>query len=226
MPHPDAPQLAAQIAAEIRALPLPNTSAARAVRRDYTKQLQQADHAFIFALAKALIEPHHQRWLAYELIRYHPAAFQATGEAALTELGQGMASWDTVDAFARTLSGPAWLKGRISDQVIHAWAKSDDLWWRRAALVSTVALNMRSHGGQGDTDRTLTVCRMLVADHEDMIVKAMSWALRELLVHDPEAVTAFMRDHEADLAARVKREVNNKLKTGLKNPKGRSHETI
>jgi 3-methyladenine DNA glycosylase AlkD len=59
-----------------------------------------------------------------------------------------------------------------------------------------------------------------------MIVKAMSWALRELLVHDPEAVTAFMRDHEADLAARVKREVNNKLKTGLKNPKGRSHETI
>ena len=93
-----------------------------------------------------------------------------------------------------------------------------DLWWRRAALVSTVALNVRSHGGTGDIARTLAICRLLVEDHEDMVVKALSWALRELVAHDPHAVEEFLQDHESVLAARVNREVRNKLTTGLKNP--------
>jgi 3-methyladenine DNA glycosylase AlkD len=52
-----------------------------------------------------------------------------------------------------------------------------------------------------------------------MLTKATSWALRELVVHDPEAVRKFLTEHEATLSARVKREVKNKLTTGLKNPK-------
>lgn len=124
-----------------------------------------------------------------------------------------------VDTFSRTLSGPAWLEGLIGDDVIHRWVVSPDLWWRRAALVSTVALNIRSHGGMGDTPRTLAVCEKLVTDHEDMVVKAMSWALRALSVHDPQAVRRFLAAHETELAARVKREVRNKLETGLKNPR-------
>ncbi|MEA3325921.1 MAG: DNA alkylation repair protein [Chloroflexota bacterium] len=130
-----------------------------------------------------------------------------------------MNSWWSVDSFARTLAGPAWLRGQVSDGLIHKWAHSEDRWWRRAALVSTVALNMRSHGGMGDIPRTLEVCRLLVDDHDDMVVKAMSWTLRELVVHDPGAVSGFLGENEDVLAARVKREVRNKLTTGLKNPR-------
>lgn len=52
-----------------------------------------------------------------------------------------------------------------------------------------------------------------------MVVKAMSWALRELAVRAPDSVAAFVAQHDAQLAARVRREVGNKLETGLKNPK-------
>ena len=85
--------------------------------------------------------------------------------------------------------------------------------------MSTVGLNVRSKGGYGDVPRTLAVCRLLVNDTDDMVVKAMSWALRELVVHDPDAVREFLSEYEDVLAARVKREVRNKLTTGLKNPK-------
>jgi 3-methyladenine DNA glycosylase AlkD len=78
---------------------------------------------------------------------------------------------------------------------------------------------MRSQGGYGDVDRTLVICRMLADDHEDMVVKALSWALRQLVVHDPNAVRAFLTTHDDVLAARVKREVTNKLETGLKSPR-------
>ncbi len=47
----------------------------------------------------------------------------------------------------------------------------------------------------------------------------MSWALRELVVHDPEAVHGFLKEYDSILAARVKREVQNKLNSGLKNPR-------
>jgi len=53
----------------------------------------------------------------------------------------------------------------------------------------------------------------------DMLVKAMSWALRALVLHDLQAVEAFLEEHDDVLAARVKREVRHKLTTGLKTPR-------
>ncbi|MEZ4683173.1 MAG: DNA alkylation repair protein [Caldilineaceae bacterium] len=211
-------QVAAQMEAEIHALPAPSTNTVRTIRRSYSKQLAHVDAPFLLELAHALIDQFQQRWLAYELIRYHKAAFGMLGATELEALGQGINSWDTVDAFARILTGPAWLHGQLSDATIHQWALSTDLWWRRTALVSTVALNMRSQGGKGDVARALAICELLVADHEDMVVKGLSWALRELVVHDAIAVETFLATHEEVLAARVKREVRNKLTTGLKNP--------
>jgi 3-methyladenine DNA glycosylase AlkD len=217
--HRTAKEIAAEIDAAMRALPVRNAPSQRGVRRRYSRHLKEAAPELVLDVARELIRDHGYRGLPYELIRYHKAAFRSVGEAELEELGRGIDSWGSVDCFARILSGPAWLRGQVSDDVIHRWAHSDDRWWRRAALVSTVALNVRSQGGLGDTDRTLTVCRLLVDDHDDMVVKAMSWALRELVVHDPDSVRRFLSEYADRLAARVKREVNNKLTTGLKNPK-------
>ena len=105
------------------------------------------------------------------------------------------------------------------DELIVKWAHSPDLWWRRAALVSTVAFNVRSHGGKGDTRRTLLICQLLAEDHEDMVVKALSWALRKLVYFDRQAVEGFLWEYDEILAGRVKREVGSKLRTGLKNPR-------
>jgi hypothetical protein len=44
----------------------------------------------------------------------------------------------------------------------------------------------------------------------------MSWALRELVAHDPAGVEAFLSTHDNVPAARVKREVLNKVTAGLK----------
>ena len=215
--------LAEEIAAAIRALPVQNTPALREARRAYSKQIKPWEAEQVVQLAEALLLLPGMRWIGYELIRFHAAAFRSLGAERLERLGQGIDSWQSVDTFARVLSGPAWLRGQIPDDLILAWARSTDLWWRRAALVSTVALNAKVDKGLGDVPRTLRVCRMLVDDSEDMVVKAMSWALRELVPHDPVALRAFLREHDQALAARIKREVENKLRTGLKTPRRARH---
>ena len=104
----------------------------------------------------------------------------------------------------------------MSDKNIKDWAMSKDRWWRRNALVATVGRNIKSQGGTGSPKETLMICSMLVSDHDDMVVKAMSWALRELSKHTKEPVKDFLNLHSDKLAARVKREVNKKLTTGRK----------
>jgi 3-methyladenine DNA glycosylase AlkD len=215
--HPQ--EVAAAFDRDMRGLAVRDTPHERAVLRTYSKALKKANPELVLATARILISKAGYRPWAYELIANHPAAFQNLDAAALEELGAGIDSWWAVDTFARILSGPAWLRGQVNDDTIAGWAHSPDRWWRRAALVSTVALNMRSHGGLGDVPRTLAVCRLLVADRDDMVVKALSWALRELVVHDAAAVERFLGEYEQGLAGRVKREVRSKLETGLKNPR-------
>ncbi len=215
----EAKQMAASMAAELQALAVHNTETERAIVRRFAGQVSQAEPAFVLAMAFDLLEAHACRWQAYELVASHAPAFHSLGPAELERLGQGIDSWWSVDAFARPLAGPAWRLGQVPDELILAWAASPDRWWRRAALVSTVAWNVRSLGGHGDTSRTLAVCRLLVAEQDDMLAKALSWALRMLAYFDPAAVQSFLEEYDAVLAARVRREVRHKLATGLKNPR-------
>jgi 3-methyladenine DNA glycosylase AlkD len=151
-----AKDVASEIDAEIRALPVQNTPSVRAIRRRYSRKLKQARPEFILAVAGELLETYGHRGVPYELIRHHRAAFRSVGEAELQELGRGINSWWSVDSFARTLAGPAWLEGQVTDELIHRWAHSEDLWWRRAALVSTVALNVAVSLRGRDTYRRLS----------------------------------------------------------------------
>jgi 3-methyladenine DNA glycosylase AlkD len=80
-------------------------------------------------------------------------------------------------------------------------------------------LNNKARGGQGDAMRTLAICNLVVDDREDMVVKALSWSLRELAKRDRRSVKKFLDEKQTHLARRVVREVNNKLNTGLKNPR-------
>jgi 3-methyladenine DNA glycosylase AlkD len=162
------------------------------------------EHRFLFAATTVLCR--------------HPTALRKVRWKVLEPLGNQMDSWGAVDQFAM-LAGPAWREGRISDARVLRWTRSRNRWWRRAALVCTVFLNRRSQGGEGDTTRTLMVCEPLAADRDDMVAKAMSWALRDLAAHDPRAVGRFLLRHDGRLPALVKREVRNKLTTGVKNPR-------
>jgi len=211
--------IAANLDAELRALPEWRTPLVRPIIKKYSKICAGLSAEQMLALTHLLIEQYDQRTDAYELLSYHRPAMGVLDADKLEALGKGINSWWSVDSFARLLSGPAWMAGQVPDEAIFTWARSTDLWWRRAALVSTVAFNMRSHGGKGDAPRTFAVCRMLACDHEDMVVKALSWALRELVWVDHQAVEDFLIEYEACLARRVKREARHKLDSGLKNPK-------
>ena len=136
---------AAEFINELESIPELTTAPMRKLRRKYSKRLRDEDALYVFEVVHLILDTSKYRWIVYEFIKYHHDAFHSLDRKSLETLGYGMNSWSSVDCFSRTLSGPAWRDGLISEDTIRDWAQSPDRWWRRAALVSTVALNMRSY---------------------------------------------------------------------------------
>jgi 3-methyladenine DNA glycosylase AlkD len=210
--------LAREIHARLNQSPVSSTPVVRALRKEFSRRIADAPPESVVQLALHLLNQNSDllRFFSYELLSCHPHALEQLTTGDLLKLGKGLNSWSSVDCFAMYLSGPLWAQGKVPDKTITAWAQSQDLWWRRAALVSTVALSRR--GNADDVRKVSRICALLAADKEDMVVKALSWAVREIAKKHPERARSFLEKHSHTLAARVIREVNNKLKTGLKTP--------
>jgi len=215
---PPVPIDPAELIQRLRGVPA-RAVALRAERKRISREVAACDRGAVLRLAHQLMAAGIARFVAYELILNHKQAMESITQREVEKLGEGIGHWGDVDSFACLVAGPAWRSGCLPDRLIHTWTRSEDWCWRRAALVSTVPLNSRAQGGSGDTNRTLIVCRMLAGDREDLVVKALSWALRELAKRDPDGVRRFLADHQENLAARVIREVTNKLTSGRKNPR-------
>lgn len=206
--------------ARLRALSALATASVRRVRRGLSRELAHAPHSLVRDVAFELTvrDRGFDRFIAAEILASHQQTLARLTRNDVRRLGHGMDSWGDVDVFACYVAGPAWRIGRVSDAEACRWARSDDRWWRRAAVVSTVPLNSRARGGAGDPARTLMLCREVIADREPMVVKALSWALRELTKVDATSVRRFLSTHEATIAPLVRREVRTKLSTGRKTP--------
>ncbi|HSB47783.1 MAG TPA: DNA alkylation repair protein [Candidatus Bilamarchaeum sp.] len=82
-------------------------------------------------------------------------------------------NWDLVDLSADKIVGE-YLLERDKD-VLYRFAKSEDVWERRIAIVSTFAFIKKGRFGD-----TLKIAEMLLRDKHDLIHKAAGWMLREV----------------------------------------------
>jgi 3-methyladenine DNA glycosylase AlkD len=186
-------------------------SHARELKRDPARAIEVA-HALV---AKA---NHDGRLVAYELLGAIPSARDGLSAKQLEALAARNDNWASVDCFCSTLSGPQYARGILAPAVLEKWARSRDPWRRRAALATVAtAFQRASLRATSPVVPSARVCALLVGDRHDHVVKALSWALRNLSSRDRAVVERFVAEHGARLAARVKREVGTKLTTGTKN---------
>jgi 3-methyladenine DNA glycosylase AlkD len=216
--------LADEARRDLAALPRIDTPSVRSLRRRYSKVLADESPRMALEFVRSLLNGASwaERVVSWEVLAAHEGAFGLLNDRLVEEMAHGLSDWGSVDLFGVTVLGPAWRAGLVTDSKILAWGRSQDRWRRRLALVATVPLNSSARGGTGNTRKTLRVCRLLLGDSDEMVVKAMSWSLRELAKQDPKVVEAFLVKEADRLSSRVKREVLNKLRTGVKSPRRRT----
>jgi 3-methyladenine DNA glycosylase AlkD len=97
-------------------------------------------------------------------------------------------NWDLVDASAHYLVGAHLDAGDLG--LLERLARSDDIWERRIAIVSTFHFTKAR-----EFRPTLTIASLLVDDHHDLIHKAVGWMLREVGKRDRRVLDSFLLKH-------------------------------
>jgi 3-methyladenine DNA glycosylase AlkD len=97
----------------------------------------------------------------------------------------------------------------------------EDVWSRRLPLVATTRIN-RGDMGFTAPGLTLRLVDRVKDERHPMITKAVSWVLREMTKKHREQVAVYLEENGDVLASHVVREVNNKLRTGLKSGENRN----
>lgn len=102
-------------------------------------------------------------------------------------------NWDIIDVTAEHVLGAHELYTDRS--LLFELANNQDLWHRRAALMSAAYFMKR-----GDPSTTLAICELLVSDTRDMVQKVVGWQLREVGKRvDRQLLLNFLDKHAATM---------------------------
>jgi len=148
-------------------------------------------HLTLKDTTKFLQSPIHEERLLALLILIH--IFSAGDESIKKEIfdlylnnTRYINNWDLVDASAPYIVG-AYLVHK-SKKALYRLAKSEDLWERRIAIMSTFKFIR-----QAEFSETLKIAEILIADKEDLIHKAVGWMLREVGKRNVQIEEQFLR---------------------------------
>ncbi|WP_445664563.1 DNA alkylation repair protein [Fodinibius sp. AD559] len=97
-------------------------------------------------------------------------------------------NWDLVDTSAEYIVG-AYLSDK-DRSILYELAKSDNLWERRIAILSTFHFIKND-----DFDDTLAIAKLLLEDEHDLIHKATGWMLRETGKRNEQVLKRFLDEH-------------------------------
>lgn len=169
--------------------------------RAFAKRQRDAPLAAIPAL---LSSPKHEIRLAALLILVYKCEAGSDAERAacfelyLAQLPR-VNNWDLVDVSAPAVIG-RWLADK-DRALLFELANAKDLWRRRVAIISCLAL---VHAG--DSGDALRLSALLLDDHHDLIHKAVGWVLRDIGKHIGQPVlTAFLEEHAPRVPATTMR---------------------
>jgi len=100
--------------------------------------------------------------------------------------------WGKVDDFGTTVLNQ--LIEKFPDeilQMIHEWNHSENMWERRLSMVAFT----RKIGKSGKyTDECLELAENLIDDPEDLVQKAVGWALKDTMRGDKDRVLAYVKN--------------------------------
>lgn len=99
-------------------------------------------------------------------------------------------NWDLVDLSCREVVGGYLLLRPQEQGILKKLAKSDLIWDRRIAMISTWRF-MR----EGQLDQTFEIAQLLLEDKQDLMHKAVGWMLRDAGDRDGTRLRDFLTKH-------------------------------
>jgi 3-methyladenine DNA glycosylase AlkD len=146
---------------------------------------------------------HECRAAAVELLELHVGRLEARDLGAVARLLREARTWALVDNLAASVAGPLVERFPRLGRTLDRWARDDDFWIRRAALLAEL-VPLRE--GRGDFARFGRHADAMLEEREFFVRKAIGWVLRDASRADPERVSRWLLPRAARASGLTLRE--------------------
>ncbi|MBN1995026.1 MAG: DNA alkylation repair protein [Anaerolineae bacterium] len=195
----------------------------REIARAWYREHKQATCEEMLTLAESLWNnaSHEERQLVTYLFEHYKNWLPTLNKSPFEHWRRGLDNWVITDSLGWLLG--LWVLAEPENRLsyLEKLITDKDVWSRRLSLVATIRIN-RGETGFTAPDLTLQLLDQVKEERHPMMVKAVSWVLRELTRHHRDRVKIYLAENKEVLAGQVVREVNNKLQVGLKSGKAKS----
>ena len=170
--------------------------------------LPAPDEADLTAVALACWELPEREFqhVACDLLRRHVKVCGPGFLSTVKQLVTLRSWWDTVDTLAAHTTGPLVRAHPALVTTMDEWATDDNLWLARTAI-----LHQLTYKAATDEGRLFRYCAQQLTHPDFFIRKAIGWALREYGKTAPDAVRAFVANHEDRMSGLSRREALKNL---------------
>jgi len=157
------------------------------------------------ALVRALwaTPVHELRSVGIALLELYQPELEAKDAALLEALLRASATWAYVDWLSANLMGRLVPRYPALLRTLDRWAKDENFWLRRAALLSLLE---PLRAGGGDFQRFARLAGPMVEEPEFFIRKAIGWVLREVSKQRPALTEGFLAAHAGRVSGLTFRE--------------------
>jgi 3-methyladenine DNA glycosylase AlkD len=156
---------------------------------------------------------HELRAVAMLVLERRVAALGARDLRLLERLLRESRSWAYLDWICLKVLAPMLLRVRRLRQALPRWARDDDFWMRRAALLTLLPAVKR---GEVPFSAFAVLAVPMLGEKEFFIRKAIGWVLRDTSKRRPELVAEFVREHGAAMSGLTRREATRRLPPKLR----------
>lgn len=141
---------------------------------------------------------HEHRLISLLILIFKYKETDGVGKKAIVDLylknTKNINNWDLVDLSAGYIVGDYLFQFKKDNSILYKLAKSNNLWERRIAIMSTFAFIKNNH-----FEDALSISRILLNDSHDLIHKAVGWMLREIGKRDKKAELDFLTEHHRNM---------------------------
>lgn len=182
-----------------------NMPGIRTVARALIVRVRMADQASVRPLVVALwgTGVHELRAVAMFLLEANEALLGARDIPLVARLLRESRSWAYLDWICFKVAAPMLLRVPLLRRTLPRWARDDDFWMRRAALL-TLLPGLKDGTVPFSAFEALAI--PMLGEREFFIRKALGWALREVSKSDPATVAKFLRAHKTNVSGLTMRE--------------------
>lgn len=156
-------------------------------------------------------EVHELRSAAIGILELCVDALRSSDAKWLLTFVRSADTWAHVDWLAIKVLGPLVAREPRLREHVDAWARDDNFWVRRSALL---VFHDALAAGTGDFAHFERVAKGMLREREFFIRKAIGWVLRSTVRRNPEWTLGFVERHAREMSALTFHEATRRLAVG------------